>query len=206
MQDFPQWVPVNGPGHPQNPGYVLVNNEDQKREAEASNTGPADLNPPPDPGQKSIDDMSRDELKQVLLSEGIPDSMSDDDIRSAIKLGRERRAQIAEEGAAHAREEYDKRASGGDHGDDEQTTAVPEANAKPDVDAAGDKIPPDTADEANKVPGVDPTRDAPTAKSSPGNDTRPDEAKEKVADDAPAGNVTDAAATPPSQKRGTKGN
>lgn len=203
MQDYPKWLPVNGPGHPQKPGYVLVENEDQELEAMESGKGPAALNPPPDAGQKSLDEMDRDKLKHVLLSEGIPDDMSDDEIRTAIKHGRERRAQIADEDAKAAREEYEKRAAGGDHGDGEQTDAVPKADDDAPEDASGDKIAPDTADEANKA-GVDSKRTLPGAKSAPGNDSRPDEAKDKVADDKPATSVVDAAATPASTKKGSK--
>lgn len=203
MVEYPKWVPVNGPGHPQNPGFVLVANEDEERQAQSTGAGPADLNPPPDAGQKTLEEMDRDELKQILLREGIPDDMTDDDIRDAIRHGREKRAADADEAADKARAEFEKRSAGGDHGDGSQTLAIPRADDKAPEDAAGDKVAPDPADEANKA-GTDPGRTSPAAKSAPATDTRPDEAKDKIADDKPAANVTDAAATPPSTKKGSK--
>jgi len=202
MHEYPKWVAVDGPGHPQNPGFVLVDNEEQERAASEQGKGPADLNPPPDAGQKALADMDRDELKQVLLREGIPDDMTDDDIRSAIEHGRERRAEHQRQDAEDAKHDAEVREAGGDHGDGLQTADAPKGNAEPGKDAEGNAIPPDTADEANKVTGDDATRTAPAAASSPATDSRSDEAKEKAADDAPAGNVTEAAATPPKHKRG----
>jgi len=203
---YPMWIDVDGPGHPQNPGKVLVNNEDEEREAKASGKGPAADNPPPDPGQKSIDDMDRDELVATLVREGIPEDMSDDEIRNAIKHGREARAEHARQDAEDAERDREAREAGGDHGDGLQTDQAPKGDTDAPVDASGDKIAPNPADEANKVVGDDTTRDAPAAKSSPATDNRTDEAKKKVADDKPAGNVTDQAATAPAHKKGSQPN
>lgn len=201
MHEFPKWVPVKGPGHPQNPGFVLVENEDQERTAAAEGEGPADLNPPPEAGQKTLAEMDRDELKQTLVREGIPDDMTDDDIRAAIESGRERRAEYQRQDAEEAEQRREARNAGGDHGDGMQTDRVPPADTEERKDAKGDTIAPDTADEANKG-GDNATRTAPEAKTAPATDSRSDEAKKKEADDKPAGNVTEVAATPPKHKRG----
>lgn len=202
MQEYPKWLPVSGPGHPQNPGHVLVENEDQEAEALASGQGPADLNPPPDPGQKSLDEMSRDELIAILVKEGIPDDMSDDEIRNAIRHGREAKADAARQEQEDAEHDREAREAGGDHGDGLQTTTAPKASKPAPKDAKGDAIPADVADEANKGGDTD-TRTAPAAKSAQETDARPDDAKAKEADDAPAGNVTEVAATPKDSKKGT---
>jgi hypothetical protein len=203
MLEYPKWLPVDGPGHPQHPGHVLVENEDQEAEALASGKGPAALNPPPDAGQKSLDEMNRDELIAVLVAEGIPDDMSDDEIRNAIRHGRESKAEKARQQQEDAEHDREAREAGGDHGDGLQTTTAPKASAKAPTDSAGDAISPDPADEANKGGDTD-TRTAPAAKSASETDGRPDDAKAKIAADKPAGNVTEVAETPKDKKTAAK--
>lgn len=200
FEKYPCWIDVDGPGHPQAPGRVLVNNEDEELEALTSGNGPADLNPPPDPGQKSLDELDRAALVDILVREGIPDDTSEDELREAIRHGRERKADKAREAAEHEKRQREIREAGGDHGDGLQTSMHPDGDDEPGKDAAGDAIAPDTANEADARTGAD--RAAPQPNSSPATDARSDEAKGKVAAPAPAADVTKAAATPPAQKKG----
>lgn len=201
MQEYPKWVRTDGPGHPQNPGFLLVENEEQEATAIAEGTGPADLNPPAEASQKTLDEMDRADLIQVLVAEGIPDDMSDDEIRNAIRHGREAREQHVKEDQEEAERDRLAREAGGDHGDGQQTDQTAPNDPEARTDAAGEKIPPNVADEANKGDNAAP-RTAPEAKTAAATDTRPDDAKKKEADDKPAGSVTEAAATPPKHKRG----
>lgn len=177
-QEYPKWIdaPEGNPGHPQNPGKVLVESEDQERDVLAGGEPPRELNPMAEPAaapadEKPIDDMSREELISVLVRESITADVTDEQLRDSIRRLRDHVA-----------------------GKDE-----------PDVDAAGEKVPPPQDQEANK--GNDDAvegRTLPEANPEPATDARPDEAKEKVADDKPAGNITEAAATPPEAPKGTK--
>lgn len=178
--EYPKWIdaPKGNPGHPQNPGKVLVESEDQEREVLAGGEPPRDLNPEPAPGsaasgEKPIDDMNREELISVLVRESITADVTDEQLRESIHRLRDHVA-------------------GKDAGE-------------PLTDAAGEKVPPPQDQEANK--GKDDAvegRTLPEAKPEPATDARPDEAKEKVADDKPSGNITEAAATPPEAPKGTK--
>lgn len=175
--EYPKWVKVDGPGHPQNPGHVLVETEDQEREVLSGGEAPRDLNPeasekPKPEGEKPIEEMSREDLISTLVRESITDDVTDDQLRESIARLRDR------------------------HADDKP--------AEPLKDAAGDDVPPPVDQEANKGKddGVE-DRTLPDAKTAPGTDARPNEAKEKVADDKPAGNITEAAKTPPDAKKGT---
>lgn len=189
-QKYPRWIKVEGPGNSQNPGHVLVDNEDQERAVLAGEDAPIELNPTgaktqePDE-DKALEDLEREELVSILVRESITDDVSDDQLREGIRALRDRQSvdrvngSVNDDGTEH------------DHGDM--------------TDAAGDKIAPDPAQEANK--GMDlgnNGRRLPDAKAAPATDARPDEAKDKVADDKPAGNVTEAAATPPGHKKGAR--
>ena len=177
-QEYPKWIdaPHGNPGHPHNPGKVLVETEDQEREVLAGGEPPRDLNPEPAPGsaasgEKPIEDMSREELISVLVRESITADVTDEQLRESIHRLRDHVA-----------------------GKDDA-----------DIDAAGEKVPPPQDQEANK--GKDDAvegRKLPEAKPAPATDARPDEDKEKVADDKPAGNITEAAATPPEHTKGAK--
>lgn len=264
--EYPKWVKVDGKGHPQNPGHVLVENEDQERDALATGEGPRELNPPRDedvpkepvevgradgtveianePAEdKPLAEQSRKELIDTLVRETITDEVEDDHLRSAIEVAREHGGKPSvfdRDGSPEAfepsgkpvdemdREELintvldraiNSEASDADlrfvimvldgdvrdepddaheeHGHARETKEV-----EPLTDAAGDKIPPDPAAEANKGDTTKPAPGAPAAKSAPATDATPKEGKDKVADDKPAGNVTEAAATPPDHKKG----
>lgn len=140
---------------------------------------PRELNPegvetPAPEGEKPIEEMSREELVSILVRESITDDVSDDQIREGIRHLRDRHA-----------------------ADDKPAD-------EPLKDAAGDDVPPPTEQEANKGKddGVE-DRTLPAAKPAPATDARPEDAKKKEADDKPAGNVTEAAKTPPDDKKGT---
>lgn len=45
MIEYPKWVGVDGPGNPQMPGHVLVEDATQEEEAHKTGLGPAHLNP-----------------------------------------------------------------------------------------------------------------------------------------------------------------
>lgn len=177
MLEYPKWIdaPAGNPGHPQNPGKVLVENEDQEREVKAGGEPPRDLNPAADPkdaapaDDKPVADMSREELISTLVRESITDDVSDDQLRESIQ---------------HLRERH---------------------SPSPLTDAAGEDVPPPVDQEANKgKDDSEEGRKLPDAKPEPATDARPDEAKAKEPDDKPAGNVTKAAATPPDAPKGTK--
>ena len=176
--EYPKWVKVDGPGHPQNPGHVLVETEDQEREVLSGGEAPRDLNPeasekPTPEGEKPIEEMSREDLISTLVRESITDDVTDDQLRDSIERLRDRGA--------------------------------PSRDPEPLTDADGEKVSPPQDQEANK--GKDDAvegRKLPEAKPEPATDARPDEAKGKVADDKAAGNVTEAAATPPEHKKGAK--
>lgn len=183
-EEYPKWVKVEGPGHPQNPGFVLVENEDQELEVLSGGEAPRDLNPEaaekPEPeGEKEIDEMGRDDLVAALVKESITDDVTDGQLRDSLKRLRERREP-----------EPDDKAAG---------------NGEPLKDAEGKDVPPPVDQEANKGGDLgEEGRKLPEAKPAAATQAVPDEAKEKVADDKPAGNITEAAATPPEHKKGAR--
>lgn len=151
--EYPKWVKVEGPGHPQNPGHVLVENEDQEREVAAGGVAPRELNPAdaakaePE-GEKSIDDMGREDLISTLVRESITDDVTDDQLRDSIK---------------HLRNRQDDRAPG-----DERD------GGDPLKDAEGKDVPPPATEEANKGKNdAVEDRQAPEAKAFPATDARP---------------------------------
>lgn len=178
MLEYPKWIdaPKGNPGHPQNPGKVLVENEDQEREVQAGGEPPRDLNPAADEGspstpatEKPVADMSREELISTLVRESITDDVTDEQLRDSIERLRDR------------------------------------GNPSPLTDAAGDNVSPPVDQEANKgKDDGEEGRTLPEAKPEPATDARPEEAKGKEPDDKPAGNITKAAATPPDAPKGTK--
>ena len=262
MQEFPKWVKVDGKGHPHNPGHVLVETEDQEREALATGQGPRELNPPQDEDvakepvevgradgtveianetaeDKPLADQDRKELIATLVRETITDEVEDNHLRSAIEAAREhggkpsvfdRSEPEAFEPSGKPVDEMDRdelintvldRAVNSDASDadlrfvimvlngdvrenDDAHEEREDGGEKQETltDAAGDKVPPDPAAEANKGDPTKPAPGAPAAKSAPETDATPKEGAAKVADDKPAGNVTEAAATPPEHKKG----
>lgn len=188
MQEYPKWVKVDGPGHPQMPGHVLVDNEDQERRVLAGEEAPRDLNPPHSAEadkradeEKHINDMDRGELIAAIVKATITEDVTDEQLRDTLKSVREKEAT--------------------DHANEGEGGRDPE----PLKDAAGDRVPADPAEEANKIGDLgEDGRRLPEAKPTPGSDIRTEEAKAKEPDDKPAGNVTEAAATPPDHKRGAR--
>lgn len=184
FQRYPLWIKVDGPGHPQNPGFVLVETEDQELEVLSGGEAPRDLNPEASEklepeGEKEIDEMGRDDLVAALVKESITDDVTDDQLRDSLKRLRERR--------------------------DPEPDSKPAGNGEPVKDAEGKEVPPPTDQEANK--GGDLGKDGrtlPEAKPAPATQAVPDEARDKVADNKPAGNITEAAATPPEHKKGAR--
>lgn len=104
MTEFPKWLAVDGPGHPGNPGKVLVENEEQEAEALRTGTGPDYLNPVLDEGRaniiasapvaeiladgqdsKPIAEQNRAEMVATMATLMMRSPLSDDDIRKEVQ-------------------------------------------------------------------------------------------------------------------------
>jgi hypothetical protein len=186
--EYPKWIDVDGAGHPQNKGRVLVENADQERAALATGKGPDHLNPGQsdnatdtvradltDLADKSIGDMNREELIATLVAVSITDEVTDDDLRDLIDRAREARS--------------------GNHDDEE-------LHPEPIVDAAGEKAPPPQDQEANKDQlGASEVRTQPLPEAAPGTDARSDDAKAREPASAPASDPVAQAQTAPDEKK-----
>lgn len=83
FQAYPKWLPAkDGIGTPLNPGFVLVENEDQERDVAAGKEAPRHLNPMAE-ADKPLDDMSHDEL--IASLDVAKASAPDDRLRKAVK-------------------------------------------------------------------------------------------------------------------------
>jgi hypothetical protein len=204
IQEYPKWVAVDGPGHPANPGKVLVENEEQEVAAIDSGKGPDHLNPPVDEARatavavapiaqilaggvsdKPLAEQSRDELCATMAALFVQSPLSDDEIRKEVE----------------SLQRYLDRGKGNEHGQEGDAKEDLQDPIQSITDAAGDPVPPPADQEANKD-GLDPaTRTLPLPDAEQGADARPDEAKEREAGDKPATDQIAAAETAPDEKK-----
>jgi hypothetical protein len=205
IQEYPKWVAVSGPGHPANPGKVLVENEEQEVAAIDTGKGPDHLNPPVDEeratavavapiaqilaggvSDKPLSEQSREELCATMAALVVQSPLSDDEIREQV------------EGLKSYLERRGLGSNGPDDHEDKEELRDP---IEPITDAAGDPVPPPVDQEANKD-GLDPaTRTLPLPDAEQGADARPEAAKEREAGDKPATDQVAAAETAPDEKQ-----
>jgi hypothetical protein len=187
--EYPKWIcaPDGHHGHPQNPGKVLVENEGQELAVLAGGDPPAELNPAADP--KPEGHSTEITASTIDLNKPIED-MNRAELVAAL---------VQESITADVTDDQlrDSLRRLREHKED--------APGEPLKDAEGKEVPPPVDQEANKGKDLgEEGRTLPEAKSQTATDARPDDAKAKEADDKPAGNITEAAATPPDHKKGTR--
>lgn len=201
IEDYPKWVAVDGPGHPGNPGKVLVENADQEAEAAATGKGPEHLNPPVDEARaqaqavapvaqaltggvsdKPLGEQSRAEMCATLASILIQSPLSDDEIRSQI------------EALQHWLDHRDARP--GDDEDRPEFDHASDAGPAPAKDVAGDTITPPQDQEANKDQLAPGERTQPLPEPDQATGTTPPELEEREAGTQPAVDQVKQAETP----------
>lgn len=212
MQEYPKWIAVSGPGHPQNPGKVLVENEDQEREALATGEGPAELNPPMDEKRseaaqlapvaalladgaptKEIKDQDRGELIATLSVLIMTSTLSDDEIREQVDAFK--RWEEARQGGDY--DDLADRLAGGD----DRRTVDDMSEREPLKDAAGDEVAPPQDQEANKDQLGAGERTLNEAESAPGNGDGAGAPEDREAGTHPATDATKQALTDPDETK-----
>lgn len=140
FEAYPKWLPIDGPGHPQNPGFVLVENEDQEKAVLAGEAPPAHLNPAPADAGKDPVNMTRPELIDAVAAEMTNSKITDDDLRTALASIREKNKPgelLTDSAGDNVPAPVDQEANkGGDLGEEGRT--LPEAQPEPGSDAQPD--------------------------------------------------------------------